>query len=110
MKPLPMASAWEQAAAWLAAVNVWVPSPTERHSEVLARLLAQPGIHGNLVSDAHLAALAIEHGLLMDGSRLRAICQSQMDQSACSRMMSRGVTLEMRVEALMWATALTCCS
>jgi uncharacterized protein len=40
-------------------------SPTERHAEVLAGLLAQPGIHGNLVSDAHLAALAIEHGLIL---------------------------------------------
>jgi uncharacterized protein len=65
MNPLPMASAWEQVAAWLAAENVWVPSPTNRHADVLAALLAQPCIHGNLVSDAHLAALAIEHGLLL---------------------------------------------
>ena len=28
-------------------------------------LLAQPGVHGNLVPDAHLAALAIEHGLTL---------------------------------------------
>jgi predicted nucleic acid-binding protein len=28
-------------------------------------LLSQPGVHGNLVSDAHLAALAIEHGLTL---------------------------------------------
>jgi uncharacterized protein len=64
-RPLPMTIAWQRVAAWLAAENVWVPSPTERHAEVLAGLLAQPGIHGNLVSDAHLAALAIEHGLLL---------------------------------------------
>jgi predicted nucleic acid-binding protein len=32
---------------------------------VLATLLAQPGMQGNLVSDAHLAALAIEHGLTL---------------------------------------------
>jgi predicted nucleic acid-binding protein len=32
---------------------------------VLGKLLAQPGVHGNLVTDAHLAALAIEHGLTL---------------------------------------------
>jgi hypothetical protein len=31
----------------------------------LAGLLALPGLYGNLVSDAHLAALAIEHGLTL---------------------------------------------
>ena len=60
---LTMASAWEQVSAWLACDSVWVPQPTERHAEVLGSLLAQPGVHGNLVTDAHLAALAIEHGL-----------------------------------------------
>jgi toxin-antitoxin system PIN domain toxin len=64
-RAIKMEAAWQQVAAWLAAENVWVPSPTERHAEVLAGLLAQPGIHGNLVSDAHLAALAIEHGLVL---------------------------------------------
>lgn len=42
-----------------------IPLPTERHAEVLGTLLAQPGVHGNLVPDAHLAALAIEHGLTL---------------------------------------------
>jgi predicted nucleic acid-binding protein len=28
-------------------------------------LLALPGVHGNLVPDAHLAALALEHGLTL---------------------------------------------
>jgi predicted nucleic acid-binding protein len=42
-----------------------VPQPTERHGEVLGGLLAQPGVRGNLVPDAHLAALAIEHGLTL---------------------------------------------
>jgi hypothetical protein len=39
--------------------------PTERHAEVLGTLLALPAVHGNLVTDAHLAALAIEHGLIL---------------------------------------------
>ena len=39
--------------------------PTERHADVLAELLALPGMQGNLITDAHLAALAIEHGLTL---------------------------------------------
>jgi uncharacterized protein len=31
--------------------------------DVLSEFIALPGIHGNLVPDAHLAALAVEHGL-----------------------------------------------
>lgn len=63
--PLPMVVAWAQVSRWLAADPVWVPQPTERHVDVLGKLLALPGIHGNLVPDAHLAALAIEHGLTL---------------------------------------------
>jgi predicted nucleic acid-binding protein len=37
--------------------------PGERHPEILDTLLAISGVHGNLVMDAHIAALAIEHGL-----------------------------------------------
>ena len=63
--PLTMSLAWEQVSAWLAAEPVWIPHPTERHADVLRGLLALPGTFGNLVSDAHLAALAIEHGLTL---------------------------------------------
>lgn len=58
-------TAWHHIEAWLTSGMVWIPQPTERHAEVLSALLAQPGIHGNLVPDAHLAALAIEHGLTL---------------------------------------------
>ena len=64
-RPLRMASAWEQVTDWLANETVWVPAPTERHTGILATLLGQAGVHGNLVPDAHLAALAIEHGLTL---------------------------------------------
>jgi toxin-antitoxin system PIN domain toxin len=64
-RPLTMADAWQQVTAWLARDPVWVPQPTERHADVLGALLAQPGVLGNLVTDAHLAALAIEHGLTL---------------------------------------------
>jgi len=57
--------AWNHVLDWLAAPAAWVPVPTERHAEILGGLLAQPGVHGNLVTDAHLAALAIEHGLTL---------------------------------------------
>jgi len=61
--PVTMADGWTQVDAWLRSGPAWVPGPTERHGEILARLLSAPGVHGNLVPDAHLAALAIEHGL-----------------------------------------------
>lgn len=64
-RPLTMAAAWEQVAQWLSSDPVWIPEPGERHAEVLGKLLAEPGVHGNLVTDAHLAALAIEHGLTL---------------------------------------------
>ena len=62
-RAIPMADAWRQVRDWLACDPVWIPPPTERHEEVVGQLLALPGMHGNLVPDAHLAALAIEHGL-----------------------------------------------
>lgn len=64
-RPLPIAKAWDQVLIWLGCETVWTPAPTERHAGVLAILLAERGVHGNLVSDAHLAALAIEHGLTL---------------------------------------------
>ena len=63
--PVSMATAWQRVSAWLSAASAWTPGPTERHADVLGNLLALPGVHGNLVPDAHLAALAIEHGLTL---------------------------------------------
>jgi toxin-antitoxin system PIN domain toxin len=64
-RPEPMADAWRQVNAWLAAEVVWIPQPTQRHCDVLGTLLTAVGVQANLVPDAHLAALAIEHGLLL---------------------------------------------
>lgn len=61
--PLSPNEAWRQVADWLAADPAWVPSPTARHAEILGRLITNHQLRGNLVSDAHLGALAIEHGL-----------------------------------------------
>jgi toxin-antitoxin system PIN domain toxin len=63
--PATMSDAWHQASEWLACETAWMPPPTERHADVLGRLLAQSGIRSELVPDAHLAALAIEHGLTL---------------------------------------------
>ena len=57
--------AWRQVSAWMGAAGVWSPQPTDRHAEILGALLRPTGAQANLVPDAHLAALAIEHGLLL---------------------------------------------
>jgi toxin-antitoxin system PIN domain toxin len=62
-RPIVLNEAWAQVARWLDCETAWIPSPTDRHQPTLERLLATPSIGGNLVPDAHLAALAIEHGL-----------------------------------------------
>lgn len=61
--PLTPAAAWSHVTSWLACDTAWIPDPTERHVEVLGTLLATYHPHGNLVTDAQIAALAIEHGL-----------------------------------------------
>lgn len=63
--PEPIADVWRQVLAWLGCEVAWIPEPTERHTELLGELLALPGVHANLVPDAHLATLAIEHGLVL---------------------------------------------
>jgi toxin-antitoxin system PIN domain toxin len=60
-----MDEAWERVESWLDRPNVWIPSPTERHASLLQQMLKSAGGGGNLVPDADLAALAVEHGLLL---------------------------------------------
>ncbi len=62
-QPASMAAAWAQVDEWLAADAAWVPSPGERHREELAQFCRASWMTSRLVPDAHLAALAIEHGL-----------------------------------------------
>lgn len=63
-RPAPVADAWQQVCAWLDAGPVWTPSPTDRHRETFG-LLVPHITRPTLVPDAHLAALAIEHGLTL---------------------------------------------
>jgi toxin-antitoxin system PIN domain toxin len=64
-QPEPVAAAWDQVRDWLDCPNVWIPLPTESHRTVLGELLSATGAHANLAPDAHLAALSIEHGLVL---------------------------------------------
>jgi toxin-antitoxin system PIN domain toxin len=61
-KPLAVEDALSVVRAWLAQPQASVLNPTERHAQILSRLLVAAGTGGNLTTDAHLAALAIEHG------------------------------------------------
>ncbi|HYM60058.1 MAG TPA: TA system VapC family ribonuclease toxin [Thermoanaerobaculia bacterium] len=63
--PLGIREAWKQMAEWLDHPLVWIPEPTQDHQTVLARILQETQATANLVSDAHLAAIAIEHGLTL---------------------------------------------
>ena len=56
-----------QVRAWLELPNTWVPAPTEEHARILEELLENERSH-RLVPDAHLAALALEHGLVLCSS------------------------------------------
>lgn len=60
--PLTADEALDLVDAWLALPSVTVVHPGRRHAAVVRELLGAVGTAGNLVTDAHLAALAIEHG------------------------------------------------
>jgi uncharacterized protein len=59
--PLTSSTACAHARAWLGQPYVGIAHPGERHAELLFGLLETVGAAGNLTTDAHLAAVAIEH-------------------------------------------------
>lgn len=59
--PLSVGVACGHVEGWLAQPQVSLIHPGERHASILFDLLRHLGTAGNLTSDAHLAALAIEH-------------------------------------------------
>ncbi len=61
-RPLDVSEALDLVDSWLDQPCTTVLGPTDRHSAVLRSLLQPLGAAGNLSSDAHLAAIAIEHG------------------------------------------------
>jgi len=64
-RPVAAHVAWKQAEEWLSNEAAWVPVPTERHATVVAAYFQEPWMTSRLVPDAHLAALAVEHGLTL---------------------------------------------
>lgn len=61
-RPLSAERAFDAVDAWLGQPCAVVVHPGDRHAALVRQLLKPLGMAGNLVSDAHLAALAIEHG------------------------------------------------
>ncbi len=60
-RPLPIGDALAAARSWLEQPTVRVVVPGDRHAELVFGLLQGAGTAGNLTTDAHLAALAIEY-------------------------------------------------
>jgi toxin-antitoxin system PIN domain toxin len=63
--PLRVAVAFEIVAAWLEQPCAVIVHPGPRHLQVLREMIIPLGTGGNLMSDAHLAAPAIEHGAVL---------------------------------------------
>ena len=59
--PLSTEAAMDRVDAWLAATPAVVVHPGREHARTVRDLLRGLGAGGNLVNDAHLAALAVEH-------------------------------------------------
>ena len=64
-RPESIEGAWGQVERWLDCDPAWIPGPTDRHRHIVGPLLRQYATRPNLVPDAHLAALALEHGLVL---------------------------------------------
>lgn len=61
-RPLDIPTAVSVCEVWLAQTPAVMVHPTTRHLAVLTGFLSQAGRGGSLVTDVHLAALAVEHG------------------------------------------------
>jgi uncharacterized protein len=69
--PAPMDVVLTDLAAILASPSLVLLGETSRHAEIMATVVRQSGATGNLVHDAHIAALCLEHGVteLLTGDR-----------------------------------------
>lgn len=63
--PLTVGEAMLRVQAWVGQPPAVILEATPRHLDLLGGLLAGTGTGGNLVSDAHLAALALEHDAMV---------------------------------------------
>ncbi len=64
-RPLTTKEATAAVGAWIERPMVRILSPGQGHWEIFVRLLIEGQVRGPLVMDAHLAALAIEHGAVL---------------------------------------------
>lgn len=62
---VPVARGWETVASYLAQPSARIVVPGAGHREIAAELAATPGLRSDDVPDIELAALAIEHGLVL---------------------------------------------
>lgn len=69
--PIPAATALSDLKVLLQSPTLVLLSETHRHAEVMETVVRQSGATGNLIHDAHIAALCIEHGIseLITGDR-----------------------------------------
>lgn len=69
--PVPLEVALTDIRAILASPSLVLLAETPRHAEVMDTVLSTSGVSGNLLHDAHIAALCIEHGVaeLITGDR-----------------------------------------
>jgi uncharacterized protein len=77
-RPLTLKEATERVQSWFEQPCVRVIQPTDQHWTILQQMLRSGNAVGNLVSDAHLAALAVEHNCVLhstdaDFSRFRGL-------------------------------------
>lgn len=66
--PLTIKQAWSFVSEWLTVGVVWIPPASRHTAAILGDLLIEAGVGANLVPDAQLAALAIEHGLVVQSA------------------------------------------
>jgi toxin-antitoxin system PIN domain toxin len=59
-RPATLGQAIGWVRSWLAMPTVRILVPGDAHPELLFRLLEETGVAGNLTTDAHIAALALE--------------------------------------------------
>ena len=69
--PMPLPAAVADLTAIVSSPSVVLLAETPRHPEIMAEVLGRSGVAGNLVHDAHIAALCLEHGVteLLTGDR-----------------------------------------
>ena len=67
-RPLTLGEACERVRSWLDQPCVRLIHPTDSHWALFQRMLQGGNAVGNLVSDAHLAAVAIEHNCVLYSS------------------------------------------